>query len=138
MDGLFRTEALQAQRGQWLGAINLATPLSFRWWTALALALAAVIIALLIFGQYTRRETVTGQLLPSAGLLTLATQTTGTVTRVLVHQGEQVRAEQPLAEVAANLVSASGNTYAQIGAQLHTQEAQVRASLADLQPQSTA
>jgi membrane fusion protein len=100
--------------------------------------MAAAIVALLVFGQYTRRETVTGQLLPGAGMLTLGAQTTGTVTRVLVHEGEHVRAEQPLAEVAANLVSASGNTYAQIGAQLHAQETQVRASLADLQPQSAA
>jgi membrane fusion protein len=138
VDGLFRTEALQAQRGQWLGAINLATPLSFRWWALLASVMAAAIVALLVFGQYTRRETVTGQLLPGAGMLTLGAQTTGTVTRVLVHEGEHVRAEQPLAEVAANLVSASGNTYAQIGAQLHAQETQVRASLADLQPQSAA
>lgn len=137
-EGLFRNEVLQAQRGQWLGAINLATPLSFKWWTLLALALAAAIIALLIFGQYTRRETVTGQLLPGAGILTLSAQTTGTVTRTLVHEGEQVRAEQPLVQVSANLVSATGNTYAQIGAQLHAQQAQVRASLAGLQPQSTA
>lgn len=135
---MFRTEALQAQRGQWLGAINLATPLSFRWWALLASVMAAAIVALLVFGQYTRRETVAGQLLPRAGMLTLSAQTTGTVTRALVHEGEQVRAEQPLVEVSANLVSASGNTYAQIGTQLHAQEAQVRASLAGLQPQSTA
>jgi membrane fusion protein len=55
-----------------------------------------------------------------------------------VHEGEHVRAEQPLAEVAANLVSASGNTYAQIATQLRAQETQMRASLADLQPQSAA
>lgn len=136
VDGLFRTEALQAQRGQWLGAINLATPLSFRWWALLASALAIAIVAFLIFGQYTRRETVAGQLLPSAGMLTLAAQTTGSVTRTLVHEGERVHAEQPLVEISANLVSASGNTYEQIGAQLRAQEAQVRASLASLQPQS--
>lgn len=136
MEGLFRTEALQAQRGQWLGAINLATPLSFRWWALLALVLAAAIVAFLIFGQYTRRETVTGQLLPGAGMLILSAQTTGTVTRTLVHEGERVHADQPLVKVSANLVSASGNTYEQIGTQLRAQEAQLRASLASLQPQS--
>lgn len=135
MNGLFRTEALQAQRGQWIGAINLATPLSFKWWALLALALAAAVIAFLIFGQYTRRETVTGQLLPSAGMLTLAAQTTGTITRALVHEGERVTTGQPLVEVSANLVSASGDTYQQIATQLRTQEAQVRASLDDLRPQ---
>lgn len=138
MDGLFRTEALQAQRGQWLGAINLATPLSFKWWALLALALAAAIVLFLVFGQYTRRETVAGQLLPSAGLLTLSAQTTGTVTRTLVHENEHVRAGQPLVEVSANLVSTAGNTYEQIGTQLRAQETQIRSSLTDLPPQTTA
>lgn len=139
VDGLFRTEALQAQRGQWLGTINLATPLSFRWWALLALALAAAIVAFLIFGQYTRRETVTGQLQPGAGLLALKAQTTGTVTHTFVREGQRVRAGQPLIEVSANLVSASmGDTHAVVAAQLRAQEAQVRASLTELQPQASA
>lgn len=139
MDGLFRTEVLQAQRGQCLGAINLAAPLSFRGWAALALALAAAIAAFLILGHYTRRETVSGQLQPSAGVLTLAAQTTGTVTRARVHEGERVAAGQPLVEISADLVSASmGDTHAVVSAQLRAQEAQVHALLADLQPQATA
>lgn len=139
MEGLFRTEVLQAQRGQWLGAINLATPLSFKWWTLLAFTLAITIVAFLIFGQYTRRETVTGQLQPRAGVLTLAAQTTGIVTHALVYEGEQVAAGQPLIEVSSRLVSASmGDTHAVISAQLHAQEAQLRTTLADLQPQVAA
>lgn len=139
MEGLFRTEVLQAQRGQWLGAVNLATPLSFKWWAALALALAAAIVAFLLFGHYTRRETVAGQLQPSAGILTLAGQTTGTVTRALVHEGERVKAGQPLVEISANLVSASmGDAHAAVSAQLRVQEAQVRTTLADLQPETAA
>jgi membrane fusion protein len=139
VDGLFRTEALQAQRGQWLGAINLATPPSLKWWALLALALAAAAVLFLVFGQYTRRETVTGQLQPGAGLLALTARTTGTVTRTFAHEGQRVRAGQPLIEVSANLVSASmGDTHAVVAAQLRAQETQVRASLADLQPQAAA
>lgn len=139
MGGLFRTEVLQTQRGNWLGAINLATPLSYKWWAALALALAIAVIAFLIVGHYTRRETVVGQLQPSAGVLTLAAQITGTVTHAFVHEGEQVDAGQPLLEVSSNLVSASmGDTHAMVSTQLRAQEAQIRASLADLQPQAIA
>lgn len=137
--GLFRDEVVQARRGQWLGAINLATPISYRWWAMLALALAAAIVAFLIFGQYTRRETVSGQLLPTTGVSTLVSQTTGTVSRTLVHEGQQVSAGQPLVEVSANLVSADmGDTHAVVGAQLRAQETQVRDSLANLQPQAAA
>jgi membrane fusion protein len=137
-DGLFREEALQAQRGQWLGAINLATPLSFAWWAALATLLAAAILLFLIFGHYTRRETVSGQLLPSAGLLTLSAQTTGTVTRTLVHEGERVAAGQPLAEISGDLATQMGDTHAVVGAQLRAQEVQLRTTLANLPPQADA
>jgi membrane fusion protein len=138
LEGLFREEVLQAQRGQWLGAINLATPLSFTWRALLAAALGTAIVLFLAFGHYTRRETVAGQLLPIAGLLTLPAATTGTVTRTLVHEGEHVAAGQALVEISGDLTTRMGDTHAVVGAQLRAQEAQVRTTLADLQPQTTA
>ncbi len=139
MDGLFRDEVLHAQRGQWLGAINLARPLSFLWWTLLAASFAATLVLFLVFGHYTRRESVSGQLLPSAGLLTLPAKTTGTVTRTLVREGESVAAGQPLVEVSGDLASASmGDTRAVVSAQLRAQQMQVRTTLANLQPQAEA
>jgi membrane fusion protein len=139
MGDLFRAEVLQAQRGQWMGAINLATPLGFIWWALLAAALGAAIVLFLVFGHYTRRAEVTGQLTPSAGILTLSAKTTGTVARTMVHEGEQVEAGQPLIEVSADLVSASmGDTRAVVSARLRAQEAQVRTTMANLQPQADA
>ncbi|HJR12881.1 MAG TPA: HlyD family efflux transporter periplasmic adaptor subunit [Rhodanobacteraceae bacterium] len=137
MGDLFRDEVLQGQRGQWMGAINLATPLTFLWWALLAASLAAAIVLSLVFGHYTRRAEVTGQLQPSAGMLTLLSQTTGTVTRTLVHEGEQVKAGQPLVEISADLVSASmGDTHAVVSTQLRAQQAQIRTTLANLKPQT--
>ena len=136
MGNLFRQEVLQAQRGQWLGAINLATPLAFGWWALLAFTLAAAIVLFLMFGQYTRHADVVGQLEPTAGVLTLSAQTTGTVTQALVHEGQHVTAGQPLVAVAANLVSSMGDTHAVVATQIRAQEAEVRATLANLQPQA--
>jgi membrane fusion protein len=138
LDGLFRKEALHAQRSQWLGEINIAAPLSFVWWAALALALAGAIVLLLMFGQYSRHETVSGQLLPSAGLLTLSAQTTGTLTRTLVYEGEHVAAGQLLAEVSGETATNIGNTHAVVGTQLLAQKAQLLTTLANLKPQSIA
>ncbi|WEN14745.1 HlyD family efflux transporter periplasmic adaptor subunit [Rhodanobacter sp. AS-Z3] len=136
--GLFRQEVIDAKRGEWLGSIIVVAPLS-RWLlTALALALAATILLLLFLGHYTRRETVTGQLVPDAGLLTLSAQTTGTVTRTLVHEGEQVTARQPLAEISAGLDSSMGDTHEVVDRQLRVQEAEARIALANLQPQTDA
>ena len=137
MGDLFRGEVLRAQRSQWMGAINLATPLAFMWWALLAASFAAAIVLFLIFGHYTRRTEVTGQLQPSAGMLILPAQTTGTVNRTLVHEGERVKAGQPLVEISADLVSASmGDTHAVVSAQLRAQRAQIRTTLANLQPQA--
>ena len=55
MGDLFRGEVLRAQRSQWMGAINLATPLAFMWWALLAASFAAAIVLFLIVGHYTRR-----------------------------------------------------------------------------------
>lgn len=106
MGDLFRSEVLQVRRGHWMGAINLATPLAFVWWTLLAASLAAAIVLFPVFGPYTRCAEVTGQLQPSAGMLTLSAQTAGIISRTLVHEGDRVKAGQPLAEVSADLVSA--------------------------------
>lgn len=139
VNGLFRQEVMQARRGQWLGVISLATPLAFMWWALLALALAAAIALFLTFGHYTRRATVSGQIQPSAGLLTLSAKTTGTVTRVLVDEGAQITAGQPLVEVSAGLVSASmGDTHALVSTQLRAQESQLRATLVNLEEQADA
>jgi membrane fusion protein len=136
---LFRKEVLRAQRGQWLGSINLATPLAFVWWVLLAAVLAAAIILFLIFGKYTRRAEVPGQLEPRAGLLTLSAKTTGIIAHLLVHEGQHVVLGQPLLEVSASLVSASmGDTHAVISKQLRTQEAQLRTTLANVQPETDA
>ena len=105
--GLFRQEAVEAQRREWLGSILVAAPL-LRWLlTALALSLAAAIVLFLCFGHYTRRETVTGQLVTSAGLLNIAAPSVGTITRVHVHDGQTVKAGEVLLELSSEQDSAT-------------------------------
>ena len=136
---LFRNEVLQEQQARRLGVINLATPLSLRWWAVLAFALGAAVVLFLVFGHYTRRETVSGQLLPSAGILTVTSQTTGTVVHALVHEGEHVRAGQLLVKVSANLHSADmGSTHAVVSKNLRAQQKQVRATLSNIRSRAAA
>lgn len=128
--GLFRQEVIDAKRGEWLGSIIVAAPLS-RWLlTALALVLAAAILLFLFFGHYTRRETVTGQLVPSAGLLNIAAPSVGTITRVHVHDRQAVKAGDVLLELSSEQDSATlGDTHALVGQQLDAQRARLQADL---------
>lgn len=96
---LFRPEVLEAKRGSWLGGISLAQPVSL-WVLTLATALAATAIVLFVtFGTYTRRSTVTGQLVPSQGLATVLAPATGVVTKLGAGEGGRVASGDALAVV---------------------------------------
>ncbi len=131
---LFRQEVVEARRGEWLGSIIVAGPLS-RWvLAALALGFAAALVLFLVFGHYTRRETVTGQVVPSAGLINLAAPIAGTITRVSVQDGQAVKAGDVLLELASDQDSAAlGDTHVLIGQQLDTQRAGLQADLSNQQ-----
>jgi membrane fusion protein len=101
MESLFRHEALEAKQKKWIGEIVIATPPN-RWLVVLIALLAAVAMAMFLFlGHYTRREGVTGLLVPSNGLLNITSPVTGTVTHVLVHNGQMVNKDDPLIEVSS-------------------------------------
>jgi len=129
---LFRQEVIEAKRGEWLGSIIVATPLS-RWaLTTLALILAAAIMLFLLLGHYTRRETVTGQLVPNRGVLTVAAPGVGTVTRLLVRGGQHVEAGDALLELSSKQDStALGDTHTLVAQQLDIQRARLRSDLAN-------
>jgi len=127
---LFRQEVIDAQRGEWLGSIIVAAPLS-RWLlTSLALTLAAAILLFLFFGHYTRRETVLGQLVPSACVLNIAAPGAGTITRLQVRDGQAVKAGDALLTLSSEQDSAAlGDTHALVGQQLDIQRSRLQADL---------
>ena len=93
---LFRPQALDAQRSSALGRIQVNTPLSHGLITAVVCAFIAAFLTYLCLGHYTRRATVVGSLVPSAGLITLDASGFGRVLRVPVHQGQRVQRGQIL------------------------------------------
>ncbi|GAA0252983.1 HlyD family secretion protein [Rhodanobacter caeni] len=115
-------------------AIIVAAPLS-RWaLTVLVVAFAAAILLFLVFGHYTRRETVVGQLVPSAGLLNVVAPGAGTVTKLYVHDGQAVKAGGVLLELSGDQDSAAlGDTHALVGQQLEAQRDRLQADLANQQ-----
>jgi HlyD family secretion protein len=59
---LFRPEAIDGQRQSWLGEVRLACPLSLTALTAFAVGVAALLIAFLFAGEYTRKVRLAGVL----------------------------------------------------------------------------
>lgn len=105
---LFRPEVLQARKHAWLGSIALFQPPGLRWLTALALFAAAAIVATLWLGEYTRRSTVTGQLVPDLGLSTVLAPTHGVAARLYPQEGERVVAGQALTLINVPRITAAG------------------------------
>ncbi len=105
---LFRPEVLEAKRRSWLGGISLAQPLSLPVLTGFAVAAATAIMLFLVFGEYTRRSRVVGQLVPDLGLATVTAPVTGVVTQPMPNEGEQVKQAASLVVISVPRASTTG------------------------------
>ncbi len=88
---LFREQAIAAQQTQWLGDIVLIRPLTLTFLTIFAVALALTICAFLIWGNYTKHSTVSGQLIPDTGLLEIYSPQPGIIIEKHVVEDQQVK-----------------------------------------------
>ncbi|MDN7994189.1 HlyD family efflux transporter periplasmic adaptor subunit [Burkholderia orbicola] len=128
-DLLFRDEALDATKHKLMGTVSLYSPPS-RWITiGVATTLTLAFVAFIVFGSYTKRERVAGQLLPAKGLLTVAPPMTGTVIDTRVHEGQQVEAGAELMTVSGEVASELGSTREMVGRQLAYQRSRFQADL---------
>ncbi|KVN05787.1 HlyD family secretion protein [Burkholderia stagnalis] len=129
-DSLFRQEALDATRHKMMGTVSLYSP-PWRWlMIAVATATTLAVVAFLVFGTYTKRERVAGQLLPAKGLLTVAPPLMGTVTDTRVREGQIVAAGAELMAVSAEVATELGGTRERVGEQLRLQRTRLEADLA--------
>jgi membrane fusion protein len=87
---LFREEALSASRATWLGQITMIRPLTFDLLTAIAVVFALLVLALLIFGSYTRRSNVSGQLMSDLGVVKVYPPQAGVILRKMVQEDQHV------------------------------------------------
>lgn len=93
---LFRPEVQAKQQQRLAGTVNLTRPLSVLSLTWLLLLIVTVAVIYLANAQYSRKQTVSGVLQPSAGVVRLQLAESGIIGALLVREGEQVRRGQPL------------------------------------------
>lgn len=115
---LFRRAALDAQKPKSCGEILLVRPLSYRLLSLAALACTLAIVALFTWGSYTKRSSVTGQLVPTAGLLRIYPPQSGIVGKKQVAEGQAVRAGDTLYLISSERQSQLGSVFASISEQL--------------------
>ncbi|MGS0893205.1 HlyD family secretion protein [Burkholderia stagnalis] len=128
--GLFRSEAVQAQRTRVLGGIVLVHPVSMTVLTAAAIAMAACVVLFFAFGTYTRRTTVTGVVMPDAGLVKVYALQPGIVVERDVKEGQHVTRGQTLYTVSTDLQSAAqGATQVALIAQARQRKASLLAEM---------
>ena len=87
---LFRHEVLDARRERALGDFLLVQPVSTKVLTAVAVGLACALIAVTFWGEYTRKEHVSGYLVPTAGLIKVYSREVGTIVEKRVAEGQLV------------------------------------------------
>lgn len=129
---LFRKEVAEARSEALVGTIVLRPPNLARPAVPAAILVVAAMTALIFFGSYTRREHVDGIAVPADGVVDVASNQAGSITRVLVREGQTVRNGTALAEVSGESESsAGGQTRRAIGTSLAAKLAVLKADLAN-------
>ena len=114
MRPLFRPEAVEAQRQQWLGRVQLVRPLGLSVITAGVVVVAVALVAFLSFAEYTRKATVAGVLVPDRGLIRVVPAASGTVLERRVTEGQSVRAGDVLFVIALERSTLEGPVQTQV------------------------
>ncbi|WP_198402493.1 HlyD family secretion protein [Rhodobacter sp. CZR27] len=107
---LFRPEALAERQHGWLGTVLLVPRLSHSVLTAFAALIVGGVIAVIAFGEFTRKVRLPGWLAPQQGLLQVVTPQAGVLVRVAVEEGQEVAAGDVLAVLSGERRSGLGET----------------------------
>lgn len=124
---LFRNEVSIHAQQAWLGRIVLIRPISFTMLVGVAGLMAIAVLFYLWFGQYTKKATVSGMLVPDAGLVKVSSPQGGVVLERFAAEGDRIEKGAPLLVVADLRQSAQQQ---QLGATLARRHEERREALA--------
>jgi membrane fusion protein len=106
---LFRHEVVDFQEiERQFGRAILIQPISLKVITWFLAIFVAIILSLLIIGQYSRKATVSGYLMPASGTAKIFALQRGTITKVDVTEGQEVQEQQPLLTIDTAQISGTG------------------------------
>lgn len=111
---LFRAESLQEQQTLWLGRHTLALGLPAAMSSIASTLMVIAAAALVTWGGYARRVELHGVVLPSKGLVQVASPAAGWVEALNVHDGENVTSGTRLYTLNTDTTTRNGDTQQQI------------------------
>lgn len=107
---LFRTKALLAQQQRLEGQVSIVQPVST---SLLCICLVGIVVSLLLFlnqASFSRKETVSGYLKPSSGVVRVQSQRSAVLKQLYIHDGSEVQAGQKLALLSSDEYLPAGHS----------------------------
>lgn len=107
---LFRTKALLAQQQRLEGQVSIVQPVST---SLLCICLVGIVVSLLLFlnqASFSRKETVSGYLKPSSGVVRVQSQRSAVLKQLYIHDGSEVQASQKLALLSSDEYLPAGHS----------------------------
>ncbi|MCS5712092.1 HlyD family efflux transporter periplasmic adaptor subunit [Candidatus Berkiella aquae] len=88
---LFRKEALEHRKDRLYGDVILLQPLSMTVLVSIVVFVCLMILAILFWGSYARKETVHGYLVPDKGIVKTYAPQVGTISHIHIREGDEVK-----------------------------------------------
>ncbi len=108
MTQLFRAEVFQQKKDRLSGSVSIAVPLAWQAIGYLIFGSLVIAITFLSLASYARVETVTGSIVPDKGVAAIIPTRPGTITEVMVKDGDPVAKGATLVAIRAEEDSATG------------------------------
>lgn len=134
MAALFREEVISHQSYKLDGEVIIATHTAFTRIAAFLVAIVFIGVIFLLWGEYHRKEVVSGYLRPTSGLNKVYPSAHGLIEDIFVNEGDSVSKGQVLAKIKLDQEISSGTgANNAIIQQLHLQKALINQNIANTQ-----
>lgn len=88
--GLFREEALKAEKEKWLGQVIITSPVKLKFFVIFVVCILIALVIFLTTASFTKKQTITGQLVPDLGLIKVYSPQYGVITKADIEEGDFV------------------------------------------------
>lgn len=118
---IFRKEVLENQKIQWLGKALLVSGYPSWLIGVLSALFFFILLSGIIFGQYTRRIEVDGEIISRQQAITLFSPQQGLITRAFTQAGERVKKNDPIYEIDVSRTTSNGKVSQRGAEAIHQQ-----------------